>query len=82
MTDAFPGLDIETFATPKAGLFLWAKLPVKSERAEVLATQAPSRGIWLARGSDLTANENPSSWFRFNAATSNEPELWDFLLAV
>jgi DNA-binding transcriptional MocR family regulator len=79
MHEGFSRLGIATFAQPHAGLFLWAELPVEPARAEAVATQALSRGIWLAPGSYFAEHETPSSWFRFNVATSDAPELWDFL---
>jgi DNA-binding transcriptional MocR family regulator len=33
----------------------------------------------LAPGSYFRPGDNPSSWFRFNAATSDVPSLWRFL---
>jgi DNA-binding transcriptional MocR family regulator len=75
MTDA--GLDI--FHTPHAGLFLWARLPIKPEDSVDVAQQALARGIWLAPGSYFRPGEPASEWFRFNAATSDVPELWSFM---
>ena len=78
MLDA--GLDV--FHTPNAGLFLWAKLPIRPEDSISVANEALKRGIWLAPGSYFRPGEHTSEWFRFNAATSDAPELWEFLKSL
>ncbi|WP_233857540.1 aminotransferase-like domain-containing protein [Paraburkholderia sp. HD33-4] len=70
---------LEVFHTPNAGLFLWAKLPIRPEESIAVANDALSKGIWLAPGSYFRPGEPASAWFRFNAATSDVPELWTFL---
>lgn len=67
------------FHTPHSGLFLWVQLPVAAAHSHALATEALAQGIWLAPGSYFRPQEQPSAWFRFNAATSHAPELWAFL---
>ncbi|MFT4437759.1 PLP-dependent aminotransferase family protein [Caballeronia sp. 15715] len=74
------GMDI--FHRPDAGLFLWAKLRTTSEDSLAVSTKALARGIWLAPGSYFRAGEPKSEWFRFNAATSDVPELWDFVRSL
>src|SRR6202012_1807560 len=44
-------LGLEVFHRPRAGLFLWARLPIEAERAGEVATAALTHGIWLAPGS-------------------------------
>jgi DNA-binding transcriptional MocR family regulator len=73
---------LEIFHQPRAGLFLWAKLPIAPEASLSVATDALRHGIWLAPGSYFRPQETSSSWFRFNAATSDAPALWDFLRAL
>jgi len=70
---------LEIFHTPNAGLFLWAKLPIRPEESLAVATEALTKGIWLAPGSYFRPAEAESAWFRFNAATSDVPELWEFI---
>ena len=72
-------LGMEIFDQPAAGLFLWARLPIEAERSASVATQALKRGIWLAPGSYFRPGEQPSSWFRFNVANSENDVLWDFI---
>ncbi|MDO9025244.1 PLP-dependent aminotransferase family protein [Zwartia sp.] len=72
-------LGMEIFDQPAAGLFLWARLPIEAERSASVATQALKRGIWLAPGSYFRPGEQPSSWFRFNVANSENDVLWDFV---
>ena len=73
---------LEIFVEPQAGLFLWAKLPVQPDRSIAVATRALDRGIWLAPGSYFRPNDQPSSWFRFNVATSNNEDLWSFIRSL
>jgi len=70
---------LEIFHEPNAGLFLWAKLPIRAEESLAVTTQALARGIWLAPGSYFRPDETMSPWFRFNAATSDVPDLWKFV---
>lgn len=70
---------LEVFHAPGAGLFLWAKAPVAPDDSLAVATEALKQGIWLAPGSYFRAGEEASSWFRFNAATSDVPKLWEFM---
>lgn len=75
-------LGFEMFHRPRAGLFLWAKLPVEPERAADVATAALADGIWLAPGSYFRTDEAPSAWFRFNVPYSTDERLWRFLRRV
>ncbi|MPW18705.1 putative HTH-type transcriptional regulator [Paraburkholderia piptadeniae] len=70
---------LEIFHMPKAGLFLWAKLPIHPEDSMAVTNEALAKGIWLAPGSYFRPGEPASAWFRFNAATSDVPELWTFM---
>ncbi|MGF6777150.1 PLP-dependent aminotransferase family protein [Paraburkholderia sp. GAS334] len=70
---------LEVFHRPRAGLFLWAKLPVEPERAAEIATAALRDGIWLAPGSYFRPDDAPSAWFRFNAPYSTDDALWRFI---
>lgn len=73
---------LEIFHEPGAGLFLWAKLPIRPEDSLAVTTQALAKGIWLAPGSYFQPGERMSPWFRFNAATSDVPELWKFVRSL
>jgi DNA-binding transcriptional MocR family regulator len=71
------GMDI--FHRPRAGLFLWARLPVTPERAPELATRALADGIWLAPGSYFRPDDAASDLFRFNVPYSSDKALWTFI---
>jgi DNA-binding transcriptional MocR family regulator len=79
VTSAMLEANIEVFHSPNAGLFLWAKLPILPEESIAVTNDALSQGIWLAPGSYFRPGGNASEWFRFNAATSDAPQLWAFL---
>ncbi|MFC0400103.1 PLP-dependent aminotransferase family protein [Paraburkholderia rhizosphaerae] len=70
---------LELFHRPRAGLFLWARLPVEPERASAVATAALADGIWLAPGSYFRPDDAPSAWFRFNVPHSTGDALWRFI---
>ncbi|PLZ04447.1 GntR family transcriptional regulator [Burkholderia sp. WAC0059] len=71
------GLDI--FQRPRAGLFVWARLPVEPTRAGAVATAALRDGIWLAPGSYFRPDDAASAWFRFNVPHSLDDALWRFI---
>jgi DNA-binding transcriptional MocR family regulator len=73
---------LKIFHRPEAGLFLWAKLPISAEDSLAVSTKALAQGIWLAPGSYFRPGEPKTEWFRFNAATSDVPELWDFVRSL
>ncbi|MGF6938340.1 DNA-binding transcriptional MocR family regulator [Paraburkholderia sp. UCT70] len=79
VTRSMANAGLEVFHTPNSGLFLWAKLPIRPEDSIAVTNDALSKGIWLAPGSYFRPGEPASEWFRFNAATSDVPELWTFL---
>ena len=72
-------LGLEVFHRPRAGLFLWVRLPVEPERAADVATAALADGIWLAPGSYFRPDDAQSAWFRFNAPYSTDDALWRFI---
>jgi DNA-binding transcriptional MocR family regulator len=72
-------LGLDVFHRPRAGLFLWARLPIEEERAAEVATAALGDGIWLAPGSYFRPDDAPSAWFRFNVPYSTDERLWRFL---
>jgi DNA-binding transcriptional MocR family regulator len=79
VVEAMQQAGLEVFNTPKAGLFLWAKLPIDAQDSVQVSNRALARGIWLAPGTYFRHDEAPSPWFRFNAATSDVPQLWEFI---
>jgi DNA-binding transcriptional MocR family regulator len=73
------GCGLELFHRPRAGLFLWVRLPIEPERAGEVATAALADGIWLAPGSYFRPDDAPSAWFRLNAPHSTGDALWRFV---
>ena len=72
-------LGLEVFHRPRAGLFLWVRLPIEPGRAADVATAALADGIWLAPGSYFRPDDAQSAWFRFNAPYSTDDALWRFI---
>ena len=75
-------LGLEVFHRPRAGLFLWARLPIEAERAGEVVTAALGDGIWLAPGSYFRPDDAPSEWFRFNVPYSIDDALWSFVRRI
>jgi DNA-binding transcriptional MocR family regulator len=55
------------------GMFLWADLGVDTH---ALATRMFDAGYVAAPGSLFSPNQLPSTWMRFNVATSQNPAMW------
>jgi DNA-binding transcriptional MocR family regulator len=72
-------LGLELFHRPRAGLFVWARLPVDPDRAGEMTTAALANGIWLAPGSYFRPDDAGTEWFRFNAPYSLDDALWAFI---
>ncbi|GAB6850571.1 PLP-dependent aminotransferase family protein [Paraburkholderia kururiensis] len=75
-------LGLDVFHRPRAGLFVWARLPIEPGRAAEVATDALRAGIWLAPGSYFRPDDAVSAWFRFNVPYSTDDALWKFIASV
>jgi DNA-binding transcriptional MocR family regulator len=71
-------LGFDIFAEPKAGMFLWARHPLRRDAGE-LSNQASEHDIMLGPGHLFTADLVPSAWIRFNVAFCSDERLFDFL---
>jgi DNA-binding transcriptional MocR family regulator len=69
-------LGARVFAEDAQGMFLWADLGVDSQ---ALATRMFDAGYVTAPGSLFSPSQLPSTWMRFNAATSQNPAMWELL---
>jgi DNA-binding transcriptional MocR family regulator len=58
------------------GLFLWGDLGVDSDP---VANDGMEAGFVFAPGSLFNPDQSPSTWMRFNAATSSHPQMLKFL---
>ncbi|SAK49711.1 GntR family transcriptional regulator [Caballeronia hypogeia] len=64
------------FATPSAGMFLWADASVDSDG---LAAAGHEAGFLLTPGSLFSPHQSPTTWMRFNIANCGDPALSEFL---
>jgi DNA-binding transcriptional MocR family regulator len=71
-------LGFELFCEPKAGMFLWARHPEIANATE-LAYKAAEQDILLGPGHLFAPDLQPSPWFRFNVAFTEEPRVLAFL---
>ena len=80
MAQQLENLGFELFCEPKAGMFLWARHPDIPNATE-LAYKAAEQDILLGPGHLFAPDLQPSPWFRFNVAFSEEPQVLAFLKA-
>jgi len=66
------------FATPRGGMFSWARLDGCELSAREIADRARQRGIWLAPGEFFHLATPQEPWFRFNVAYAEAGELYEF----
>lgn len=71
-------LGLKPWVEPKAGMFLWCKLPGKLDAAEI-ARQALAEDIVLAPGNAFSLSQSARSYLRFNVAQSSDPRIARFL---
>ena len=71
-------MGFETFATPKAGMFLWVQHP-SIDNANVLALLAAENDILLGPGHLFSPSLTMSPWLRFNVAFSEDEAVLHFL---
>jgi DNA-binding transcriptional MocR family regulator len=66
-------LGARVFAEDAQGMFLWVDLGVDTH---ALATRMFDAGYVTAPGSLFSPRQLPSTWMRFNVATSQDPAMW------
>jgi len=66
------------FATPRGGMFSWARLEGCELSAREIADRARQKGIWLAPGEFFHLSPPQAPWFRFNVAYAEADELLEF----
>lgn len=71
-------LDIEPWLEPRAGMFLWCRLPAGIDAA-ALARAALAEGVVLAPGNAFSPSGTAGGFMRFNVAQSLEPRLFEVL---
>lgn len=71
-------LGIEPWLEPRAGMFLWCKLPAGVEAVD-LARRALQHDIVLAPGNAFSLSLSKSEFMRFNVAQCTDPRLFDVL---
>lgn len=71
-------LGLKPWVEPKAGMFLWCRLPGKLDAADI-ARQALAEDIVLAPGNAFSLSQSARSYLRFNVAQSSDPRIARFL---
>jgi DNA-binding transcriptional MocR family regulator len=78
VAQSLESLGFELFSEPKAGMFLWTRHP-DIQNATELAYQAAEQDILLGPGHLFDPELQPSPWFRFNVAFTDDPRVLSFL---
>jgi DNA-binding transcriptional MocR family regulator len=73
---AIEKLGFKLFSVPSAGMFLWADAGTDSN---AVAQTMLEKGFLMAPGSLFLPDQRPSTWMRFNVATSNNFKMLDQL---
>ena len=76
---AIEKLGLKMFSVPSAGMFLWANAGVDSN---AVAQNMMEHGYLMAPGSLFLPDQRPSTWMRFNVATTNNFKMLDQLAKV
>ena len=71
-------LGILPWLSPRAGMFLWCRLPDGVDAA-VLARTCLQDGLMLAPGNSFSPSQNGSEFLRFNVAQSTDPKVYELL---
>lgn len=71
-------LGLVPWVEPKAGMFLWCRLPGKQDAADI-AQQALAEDIVLAPGNVFSLSQSARNHMRFNVAQSSDPRIARFL---
>lgn len=71
-------IGIAPWIEPKAGMYLWCRLPEGLDAAEI-AQKALSEKIVLAPGNAFSVSASANRFLRFNAAQSLHHRIYDFL---
>lgn len=74
-------LGIVPWLMPKAGMFLWCRLPDNSSAGE-LASHCLSQGVILAPGNAFSQSQNAKSFMRFNVAQAANARIYEVLADV
>ena len=74
-------IGIEPWIEPRAGMFLWCRLPDGFDAAEI-ARLALRENIVLAPGNVFSVSQSAGSFLRFNAAQSADPRIFEMLKRV
>lgn len=74
-------LGIEPWIVPRAGMFLWCRLPDGIDAAGV-ARRALAEGVVLAPGNAFSLSQTAGNFLRFNVAQSSDLRLYDVLEQV
>ena len=69
-------LGLRVFIDPQGGMFAWMDA---GRDSNALAARAYEQRLLLAPGSLFSPSQLPSSWLRFNLASSSHPDLLRFL---
>ena len=71
-------LDIVPWLLPRAGMFLWCRLP-DNNSATQLANRCLSKGVILAPGNAFSQSKNAENFMRFNVSQAGDSRIFEVL---
>ncbi len=71
-------IDVQPWIEPKAGMFLWCKLPGEVDAADV-ARAALAEGIMLAPGNAFSLSRSAGQFMRFNVGQTSDNRVFEVL---
>ncbi|WMT88475.1 PLP-dependent aminotransferase family protein [Pelagibacterium sp. 26DY04] len=74
-------IGIEPWVEPRAGLFLWCRLPGGRDAAE-MARAALTRNVVLAPGNAFSLSQSAGGFMRFNVSQMRDERIFEVLRAV
>ncbi|WP_345814665.1 PLP-dependent aminotransferase family protein [Paraburkholderia sp. PREW-6R] len=69
---------LELWTRPRAGLFVWARLPGSLDAADV-ARHALAKDVVFAPGNVFSASQSAAGFLRFNVSQCNRPKVYEAL---
>jgi DNA-binding transcriptional MocR family regulator len=69
---------LEIWTRPRAGLFVWARLPAELDAADI-ARHALAENVVLAPGNVFSAAQSAAGFLRFNVSQCNRPKAYEAL---
>jgi DNA-binding transcriptional MocR family regulator len=75
------GMGIEPWNEPRAGMFLWCRLPEGRDSADI-ARAALASNMVLAPGNAFSTSQSASAYMRFNVSQMQDERIFEVLRTI